>query len=383
MRKTVINIVIFGFLFLPLILWLLWVFKPSHKANILIMDKTVLTQNGLEHCAFNWVLAHNKYVKPNGQFYSVSSDYYGFFPLEKNLYQINDFSKLTEEQIDSLSNIFDMAYYTDTYGIYYNEWHRDKNLTKHSEKVYGGLDKNDVLFLKKMKEKRKLILAEFNFFATPTSSSVKAEIETLLGLKWGGWTGRYFDQLDTIKNPELPKWVVRLYKEQHQNKWPFTKPGIVFIHANETIVILEKETDLNFEVPKVKSFNYGVKKFNIPKEIQYPYWFEITLSSDTNNKVISYYEVLTNERGDSILQHHNIPKIFPATFENIKNSPYYYFCGDFTDSPIDKTTYKLIGIKYFKMFVLNEHDLNDRAAFFWLYYLPMTTNILDTYYFKK
>ena len=382
MKRKIINIVLFGFISLPLILWLLWIIKPAYKANILILDKTVLTKIGLEHRAFDWVLQHRKYFKPNGDSYSPDRDYLGFFPLKNDSFLIKDLSKLTEKQIDSLSNSTDMTYFTDSYGIYNNEWYRKQNVSEHSEKVYGGLDKNDVLFLQKMKEKKKLIMAEFNFFATPTSTSVRIEAENLLGLKWSGWTGRYFEQLDTIKNPELPKWVIRLYKEQHQNKWPFTKPGIVFVHSDETIAILEKETDLKREVPIVKSFKYGVEKFNIPKEIRYPYWFDITLSTDTSNRIISYYELYSNERGDSILHYHNIPKIFPAAFENIVSSPYYYFCGDFTDSPIRKTLNEVIGMEYIKMFVLNESDLNDRTPFFWRYYLPMTTKILDNYFRK-
>ncbi len=382
MKRKLINIVLFGFILLPLILWLLWIVKPSYKANVLVVDKTVLTKYGLEHRAFDWVLQHRKYFKPNGDSYSPEHDYLGFFPFENDSFSIKDLSKLTEKQIDSLSSSADMTYFTDTYGIYDNEWYRKKDIGEHSKKVYGGLDKNDVLFLKKMKEKKKLILAEFNFFATPTPIIERVEVENLLGLRWSGWTGRYFEQLDTIKNPELPKWVIRLYKNQHKNQWPFTKPGIVFVHSDETIAILEKETDLSYEVPIVKSFNYGIKKFNIPKEIRYPYWFDITLSTDTNNRVLSYYELLPNKSGDSILHHHNIPKIFPAAFENIKDSPYYYFCGDFADSPIHRTFDELIGMEYLKMFVLNESDLNDRTPFFWRYYLPLTTKIMDNYFRK-
>ena len=379
MRRKIINIFIFGFIFLPLMLWLLWLIKPSHKANVVLMDKTVLTSYGLEHRGFDWVLSHRKYFKPDGESYSPMRDYLGFFPLKNDSFYIKDLSNLTEKQIDSLSSISDMTYFTDTYGIYANEWYRKSDQAEHSEKVYGGLDKNDVLYLKMMKEKKKLIIAEFNFFATPTPSAERIEAEHLLGLQWSGWTGRYFEQLDTLKNPGLPKWVVRQYKDQHQQKWPFTKPGIVFIHADETIAILEKETDLMREVPLVKSFDYGVQKFNVPKEIRYPYWFDITLSTDTNNRVISYYELFPNKRGDSILHHHNIPKIFPAAFENIADSPHYYFCGDFTDSPIHKTSDKIIGMEYLKMFVLNDYDLNDRTPFFWRYYLPITSKILVDY----
>jgi len=377
MRRIVINAFIIGFILLPFILWLIWIVKPSSKAKILLLDKTSITSYGLEHRTFDWVLTYQKYYKPNGQPYSPSRDYFGFFPLNNDSFLIKDLSKFSGKQIDSLSSYFDMTYYTDTYGVFYNEWYRKTNKSEPSEKVYGGLDENDVLFLAKMKEKKKLIMAEFNLFGSPANASKRTEVENILGLKWSGWAGRYFEQLDTLKNPELPKWVVRLYKEQHQNKWPFTKPGIVFIHMNETIAILEKETDLKQEVPIVKSFRYGIEKFNLPKAIRYPYWFDITLSTDTNNRVVSYYEISTNLRGDSILHRHNIPKIFPAAFENLQDSHFYYFCGDFTDSPVHKTFNQFTGIKYFKMLVLNEFDLNDRTPFFWRYYLPMTSKILE------
>ena len=381
MKKAIINIFLSAFLLFPVILWLLWVVKPSHKTNIIIVDKTVHSQEGLEHRAFNWLLAYNKYVRQDGSFYSVPRDYFGFFPLKNKNFLIKDFSGFSEKQIDSLATTTNAAFYTDTYGIYHHEWYNDNHdHSVHSEKVYGGLDENDILFLKKMKEKKKLILAEFNFFANPTSNIIRSETENLFGLKWSGWTGRYYSQLDTTKKPEVPKWIVRLYKEQHNNRWPFTKSGIIFVHYDETIEILEKGRDLNVEVPVVRSFDYTVSKFSVPESINYPYWFDITLSTDTTNRVLSYYEISSNARGDSILQDHNIPKIFPAAFENLKDSRFYYFCGDFTDSPIYKTPKKIIGIQYLKLFVLNEKDLNDRTPFFWRYTHPMTSKILEDYF---
>ena len=383
MRKNIANTIIFGFVFLPLILFLLWVFRPVQKTNIMIMDKTVLTNEGLEHRGFDWILSHHKYFKPSGRPFVPSSDYRGFFPLKHDSFLIKDLYRLSDRQIDSLSDAVDMTYYTDTYGIYYNEWYRKRDQTEHSEKVYGGLDKKDVYFLTKMKEKKKLIMAEFNFFATPTSGSDRVKAELLLGLRWSGWTGRYFESLDTLKNPELPRWVVRLYKEQHQNKWPFTRPGLVFVHTNETIAILESKTDLKKDVPVVNTFKYGMDKFGVPKKLDYPYWFDITLATDTTNRVLSYYELFPNVTGDSILHHHNIPKIFPAAFENIKVSPFYYFCGDFVDSPIYNTTHRAYGIQYFKLFLLNPNDPSDRTLFFWRYYLPVVEKILHDYYTKK
>ncbi|HEY3389459.1 MAG TPA: hypothetical protein VGK38_07820, partial [Prolixibacteraceae bacterium] len=104
MKKILLNTVLYGFLLLPLILWFLWVFKPSYKANILIIDKTVLTKDGLEHKPFDWVLHHRKYFKPDGKSYTAQSDYLGFFPLKNDSFLIKDLSKFTEKQIDSISS---------------------------------------------------------------------------------------------------------------------------------------------------------------------------------------------------------------------------------------------------------------------------------------
>lgn len=380
MKKKIINTVLSLFLLFPVILFLIWFFKPSKNTNILILDKTVLSAKGLEHNAFVWLLSHHKYVKPNGVLYNVALDYLGFFPLEQKQYIIKDFSNFSEKQIDSVANNVDMTYFTDTYGVYYSDWYAQSDtLSEYSEKLYGGLEMNDVLFLKKMMERKKLILTEFNLFAAPTSGAVRLEAEKLLGIKWGGWTGRYYNNLDTLKNKELPKWVVRLYKEQHHNSWPFTKSGIVFVSSSEKIAILEEGTHLSIAVPVVKSFDYTISKFSVPKAINYPYWFDITISTDTTNRVLSYYHINTNERGDSILHNNNIPKIFPAAYENIKDSPYYYFCGDFTDSPIDNTSFRFEWIQYLKLFVITEQDINDRRPFFWRYYYPMTSKILKDY----
>jgi len=82
MKRKLINIALFGIILFPLILWLLWVLKPSNRINILIMDKTVLTPIGFEHRALAWVLHHQKYFKPNGDYYSTPRDISGFFRLK-------------------------------------------------------------------------------------------------------------------------------------------------------------------------------------------------------------------------------------------------------------------------------------------------------------
>jgi hypothetical protein len=173
LRVVLINILIFTFLLLPLLMWTAWQLTPSKQLNILIVDKTVLTPDAREHRSLNWVLTYKKFVKSNGDLYKPAKDYMGFFPGKKKRFTIHDLKEMTESQIDSISDHYDAVYYTDSYGIYYNEWYRDTLETEHSEKVYGGLDENDFLLIQKMKEKNKLVIAEFNFLASPTHYRIR------------------------------------------------------------------------------------------------------------------------------------------------------------------------------------------------------------------
>nr|MBP7496839.1 hypothetical protein [Bacteroidales bacterium] len=285
-KRRIIAILIIT---LPFWSWLFWYLQKPKVINIMIFDKTVPVLKRNEHRSFNWVLTHHKYVKPDKNLYDINKDYKGFFPLEpakSEKYELHDLENFTETQIDSTADALDMFYYTDSYGVYYNEWYRHRNETEHSEYIYGGLSDNECTLIEKMVERKKLIISEFNFFASPTPYILRKRMEQLLDIRWTGWTARYFDLLDTVKNPELPRWVVKLYKEQHNYKWPFKKAGIVFVHIDNTIEILENETNLTQETPYIYTNDYAQKKYNLPHSIHYPYWMDITYSGP-NNRVIS------------------------------------------------------------------------------------------------
>jgi hypothetical protein len=379
-RKIIVLFIFYTIILLPLILWILWLLTPKKEISVLIFDKTVLKKECVEHRGFNWILKNTKYVKYDRSFYNISKDYYGFFPLENEKFIVKDFKNLNENDIENLSRKYDMTYYTDMYGIYREEWNRQEEYTEHSPKIYGGMDYNEYLFLKKMKEKKKLIISEFNFIHHPTPYYIRKNVEELFGFKWTGWTARYFDSFDTIKNLELPRWVIRLYRQQHNNTWPFTKDGIVFVHENSTICILENETDLNFPVPKILTNEYGVDKYNIPAEINYSFWIDISFPVNSINRTISTFNIYPNNRGDSLLRRHNIPIVFPAFFEHDEDYRFYYFAGDFVDSDISFNFVYFKWADYFQKYLYSESKLNARINFNWNYYVPIVKKIMEDYY---
>lgn len=365
-------------------MFLAWYFQPDKPIRTIIIDKTVSDLPRQEHRGFNWILTYYRFTKTDKNLYNIYENYFGFFPIpplepiENRKFEIHDFEDYTFEQLDSICKITDMIYFADNYGVYRNEWYLDTLETEHSPKVYGGLTEKEVYIAKNLKLQNKLIISEFNTFCSPTPQYIRESFENLFDLKWTQWTCRYFDMLDTLKNPELPRWVVNLYKQQHNGEYPFHNAGLVYVHENSTLFILEDKTHLNIETPFIHTSAKYQEIYDLPDSIHYPFWFDITFSGDSN-EVVSQYKIYPNHAGDSILNVYGVPKISDAVIEHLKPYTFYYFAGDYIDNPVRNYTSYLKGIRLFDFFLYN-NDLNDRTKFFWKFYTPLVSKIMLDYY---
>jgi hypothetical protein len=361
-------------------MWLGWLFQGKKELKIVMVDKTTMTNEGIEHKSFNWILNYEKYCTQNRSLYSISNDYFGFYPKGNKQYNIKDLENFSAQELLSLSDQSDMTYFTDTYGIYKNEWYGNNYRGNLSTKIYGGMTDQDLKFLQLMKARHKLVLTEYNDIASPTSRIIRGEFENTFKVRWTGWAGRYFQSLDTNVNKEIPVWLVRDYKLQHNNYWQFKNSGIAFVDDNGRIEILGNKIDLKDEVPYILTNETNQERFKIPQKVKYSYWFDVMLTSHFNN-VISVYQINATARGDSILSSMNIPNPFPAVIEHYdKDYKFYYFCGDYCDNTIDMMFSNFLGITKFRSLLYSSNDVTERASFFWLYYQPLLTTILNNYY---
>lgn len=372
------RIVFFTVLLTPIIMFLVWFFKPGQEKGIIIVDKTVLDQRFEEHESLFWYLNYHKWLHPTtGKRYRPAKDYYGFFPKKNEKFEILGLEGKNRVTIDSIAAMSSYLYITDSYGIYHNEWYKDGDGKERSAHLYGGLAEEDLSLLQQMDKPGKTIITEFNTIANPTKGAYRARFETQFDLKWTGWIGRNFESLDTVKNKELPRWLIQNYLKQY-GKWPFTSSGIVFVNESDRIEILEKGSDLKESVPVI----YTRKKFadsaGVDASLYYPFWFDI-METGPELEVLAYYHLPTTPRGDSLLRHYRIPYFFPAVMrrkENPEKAAFYYLAGDFCDNPISMKRSYFRGITYFSEFYYDETDNTDRQTFFWRYYLPLLDAIL-------
>ena len=368
------------FLLTPAWMRIAWEFTPKKVLNLMIVDKTVLNTSGVKHRSVNWILDHEKYIKSDSNFYEIDKDYYGFFPGENENYTIRDFDNMSDEELDSTADLNDAIYFTDTYGVFVNEWYRHRDIHEESHSIYGGLSEKDLKMMQKMKLRKKLILTEFNMIGTPTPADVRLSFENIFRIKWTGWIARSISSLDTVNNPDLPAWIVRAYKKSHYNTWNFKNAGMLFLHENGTVVVLEEGKDLSVAIPSIVTDKVSQSRFGVPGTIIYPYWMDIWKNETDSNSVRANYIINTTTAGLELLTANGIPKVFPAIFEHRGDYRFFYFCGDFADNPTKFRFAKLSGITGLKFLMYNAKDDTDRNRFFWEFYLPLMQNILGDYY---
>lgn len=365
--------VLFAILLLPLWSYLYWLASPNTTLKVVMLDKTAQDFSNIEHRAFTWVLNHERYTKPDGSQYSKRLDYLGYFPKPTNLLDSKDLHGFSQAQIDSISDYVDVGYFIDTYGSYYQDWRDRMRDIPRTGLIYGGFEGEDASLMESLMDKKKLVLAEFSIFGSPTPKPVRERTENLLGVYFSGWVGRYWQQLDTIVSDEVPRWIPRLYQEQYGVEYDFSGPGIGFFHESGRLLLLS-EDELNHIVPIMETNPDVAEKYGLDEYLRYPFWFEICTMNSTVES-IAHFRIHPNERGKELMDSLDLPVTFPAVLVH-PDWKTIYMAGDFTDNPVGITSSVFAGVQHVKPFMYDNQNPEDRKKFFWEWYRPFITGIL-------
>jgi hypothetical protein len=369
---TVVIIVIL--LVLPAIGFTGWLLKEKKQMNIVILDKTVHSLERNHHRALTWVLANGRFVKDNNSKYLLRKDYYGFFPikpLRSKQFRRNDFR--LSDLPDIVANN-DMLYYADTYGVFFNDWYEGINRSRTSRMLYGGLNNNDYLLLAEMRKLNKLVILEHNSFGYPTDAYERYKVEEQFEMQSTGWSGEYYPSLDSL---DVPEWLPALYLKKNRKHWSFTNPGIVLLKGENDLIILEEGTHLLSAMPFVTTGSEYAIKYGVPEKVAFRGPFDII--DPKENSVISSFTLETTPEGLELLDRHFLSNVFPAVTGDLDEGNYIYMAGDFATGKMAPWT-ACFGQPGFLSSLLYSEDVNDPRRFFWLYYKPLLSGLLNDYY---
>jgi hypothetical protein len=361
---------------LPFINFLRWSFQEKKPIDVVILDKTVPTLERLNHKSFTWVLNNSRFVKKEKKHsYSFKRDYYGFAPTRplkdrgftKKEYHLSEMIDLPEK-VDAL-------YFADTYGVFFSDWYTSVNRSRRPRKIYGGLNNTDYLLVNEMKNRNKLIILEYNSFDYPTPAFESFRTQEKLGITSTGWSGKYFESLDTTTK-NFPVWMTSMYRKEYRKPWTFTKHGIVLL-SEKSIIVLEEGTHLKDAMPYIVTDTANCKKFGVPASVAFNKWFDIVDPLQSN--VISKFRLETTALGDTLLSSKTLSSSFPAVTQEPVNQRIYYFSGDFANNKIDFWSSRIKGFDKLKVILYSDKPADTRR-FFWLYYKPLVNSIFSDYY---
>lgn len=344
--------------------------------KVVILNKTFQNFDDIEHRAFTWVLNHNKYVKPDGEQYSSRVDYLGLFPERGNLLNHKDLSDIGAEKTDSLAEYFDLGYFIDTYGSYYQDIKDEGERKKKAGLIYGGLESEDVSLMQAFIDREKLVLAEFSIFGEPTPKHIRERAEKILGVTFTGWVGKYVEELNYEVNGDLPPWLVKFYEANYDKPYELSGPGIILVNDKAQMVILTEE-DLTHNIPIMETDSTLATALNLDRWVRYPFWFEVC-HIDSTSICAAKYNLHLTEAGEKQLAKYDLPSSFPSVA--IRNDwSSIYMAGDFTDNPVSIYTSRFAGIEYIPSFLYDNKSMEDRRKFFWEWYEPFLSKILLRY----
>ncbi len=376
MRKlTIFLIVIFSLaLFTLLTLHILWRAQKSKMLNIYLLDKTVNHPDRPEHKSLVWVLNHNKIVGPDGQPYNYKTDYWGIFPIDVEQ-QMFDIKSLRLNEIDAYAAVYDAAYYADCFGVYAFNWYKENSKKFGSSKIYGGLNQNDYLLLKRMKDLGKLIIGEYNMLSSPTNALIRSKTEDLFNLEWSGWSAKYINDLSQVNKKESSNWMIKLYEQQHLKPWPKKGSGIILLSNDGIIDVLVEDIDLKSSKVRIIVNPPLSSITNAPVNVYFNGWFDIVYPKKESN-ILASFNIDANAKGMKKLKELGLPAEFPAIVQARTNEFIYYFCGDFAENRVNMFCSKLKGGKNLNRLLGND---SNGKEFFNNFYEPLISHLLKSY----
>lgn len=343
-----------------------WQLKPAKYIDAVILDKTVPDATYREHKGLMWILNNLKiYDIKTKRPFNYSKDYYGFFPLSSEKYNINELP-------DSLGKP-DIIYITDTYGVYTDDFYKVNQNGTRSKLIYGGTTPEEIDKIKASLGNN-VIIGEFNTLASPTDSTTRSKMEDIFGLKWTGWIGRYFSDL-SYNNNEIPTWMKNNYELQYEEKWSFKGKGIVLVNTSDRVIVLRKDIELGKDMNKIIFNNKSLKELKVKNAVDYYYWFEIT-TPNTGSDVLANYKLDTTEVGKKVLSQYSLPSEFPAVVATNGKYKSYYFAGDFADSNSTPKLYNNSALYNLNRISTLNEDTNQNY-FYWNVYYPMIKSIFS------
>ncbi|MCP4603179.1 MAG: hypothetical protein GY847_22140 [Proteobacteria bacterium] len=351
---------------------LIWRLSPNRELSMLVFDYTVPTLRYSHHQGLFWLLNHIGIRAPGDvEHWRVENDYLGYKPGI-----ISGNQRIHETVLDD----YNWVYVADTYGVYDTDLSPEQDDVPISLKppklIFGALSEDDAYALKDYVTNRRNIILEFNTFGDPTKPSARAIAESLVGVHWTGWAGRFFDDLSDESS--VPTWLPKLHEAQYPGRPLPSGPGILLVHKSSRIVILDGEV-FEKSVPVLRVTNTGRRRFpDIRGTPPYFGWFAI-VSPKMGVEVLAEVFLPTPLDWKKRCRNADIPIVFPLLTElSIFGSTRLYISANLANLDEAPGLYQLAGLPLLQAAIHRRRDTASEKPAYWQFYVPVMGKILKS-----
>lgn len=341
-----------------------WNRAPELSLNIAILDKTVPFTDYRAHRGLFWLLGQNKFVDdslPDGRrWYDQESDYIGFYPPDPDSVLIEgqdaeepvvtrgsvafaaemQTAGLNEPQVEEPAESLppaegeelsvkgdwhtdllkvddlvdrDVLYIADTYGVYTSDYYaRAGREVESSDLIFGGFSESEVEAAEWFASQGRLVIGEFNSFASPTPKELRQRLENIFGVRWTGWSGRYF--VNFADETDVPFWLKQQWEGDNRRPWDLEGAGYLFVNDESGEYVILKEgihvEHTGLELQPGEEF----AKLDAMQGVEactFCYWFDI-VEAEAGVDVLADFDLHLTPEGAQIMAAHGIRGVFPA-----------------------------------------------------------------------
>ncbi|NMI05173.1 hypothetical protein HF638_14430 [Paenibacillus sp. SZ31] len=340
--------------------WIMWQSQAPVPLNIMIIDKSRPDESYQGHKGLVWLLNQQKIVQQTGEHYSYEEDYYGY-DLQDGLPQMK---RLMPDEV------------TDTDLIYLTANRSSLSTSKNERRqdgIYEGLTIYDVQKIREAAYKGVTIVAEYSALANTASKMTREQLYPILGVNSSGWQGKSVSNLQSIE--EVPRWVRTNYEQREKKKWPYRGAGMLLVHMDGQVMVLEKGSDVKTGKIQVAFTQEGKEWCGITQDIHYSGWFDIIVPQQKSS-ILAWYRTDLTETGEQKLVDAGIPAEFAALVQYDDYNRSYYMAGSFGEMKHYSFWRRIRGWEVVRSKLTpDQKEIPD--MFYWKVYVPVMKHILE------
>ena len=338
--------------------YFVWQCEPSRTLEVVVVDETAGSRT--DRAPVAWLLRALKIRNRAGRFLDPARDYVGFDPVSRRG------RDLVDADLASAEVLFVTEPRRAHAGV--DDGPDEQATREQPPQAHSGLSDAEALAIDSFCARGGVILGEFSASALPAGDEARGRLQSIFGVRWTGWEGRYWPNLRD--GNEVPRSIGGIYERINGRPFDLSGGGLVFVRDDaEDIVVLRDGEDLP-AIAISEERTAGGAVFDFPERGAFARWIDVIDAAAS--EVLVEHVVGATPAGQAKLAAHGLPGKFPAVTRRWNA---WYFAGDFVELSTDFGSPERAALLPFRRISAGCDSAAEEGPF-WGWYAPVVSRLL-------